>query len=73
MSLDEYPDDIAALAERLRAGRPAPSAALRRRLQDGLSAGRFDEPDPRRTRALIASFGAAGTLLLAAGAVVTFL
>jgi hypothetical protein len=74
MNPDEYPDDLAALAERLRTGRPAPSVAVRRRLQDViLGAGESDAPDPRRTTTLIAAFGAAGTLLLAAGAVITFL
>ena len=73
MSNDEDPDDLAALAERLRAGRPAPSDALRRRLHEAtLGARRFHEADPRRTGTLIAAFGVAGTLLLAAGAVITF-
>jgi hypothetical protein len=74
MNPDEYPDDLVTLAERLRTGRPAPSVALRRQIQEVIVGAReFDAPDPRRTTTLIAAFGAAGTLLLAAGAVITFL
>ena len=74
MNPGEYPDDLVTLAERLRTDRPAPSVALRRRLQEVLGgAGELDPPAPRRTTGLIAAFGTAGTLLLAAGAVITFL
>jgi hypothetical protein len=74
MSLYEEPDDLALLAERLRAGRPAPSATLHRRVHDAiLAAPPNDGLDPRRVSTLIAAYAGAGTLLLATGASITFL
>jgi hypothetical protein len=74
VSTDDLPEDVATLADRLRAGRPAPSAALRRRVHElSLSARPVDEVDESRARIRIAVLATAGTLLLAIGALITFL
>ena len=71
-SLD-LPDDLAALGERLRASRPVPPAAVRHRILDRLATLEAEYPAPIPTRNLIGLFAATGTLLLAVGALVTFL
>ena len=68
----EFPEDVLALAERLFAARPVPSAALVSRVHAELVPPARSTPEPP-ARALIAGFGAAGALLLVTGALVTFL
>ena len=74
MTEDDLPDDLASLAERLHAGRPTPSAALRRRLYErSLAAPPGEEVDRTRVRTRIARFASTGVLLLAIAVLVTFL
>jgi len=63
--------DLASLADRLRANRPVPSAAWRRKVLDRLAA--VAERDERHTVTLIALFASCGAALLTVGALVTFL
>ena len=69
----ELPDDLASLGERLRASRPVPSSAVRHRILDRLTTIPADATSGGRTGNLIALFAASGALLLAVGALITFL
>jgi hypothetical protein len=61
-------DDLVLLAERLRNSRPLPSPAFRGALGRWLAARWRRHLSPKRARSLIALYSAAGTVLMAAGA-----
>jgi hypothetical protein len=68
----DLPADVTALALRLRDARPTPSSVFASRMQAELEASSPADFAPRG-RTLIVAFATAGTLLLAIGALVTFL
>lgn len=69
----EFGDDLVRPAERLRDARPTPSLPFTAALRSSFDAPSPSAVDRPRTRVLIVSFGGAGALLLAVGALVTFL
>lgn len=68
----ELPADVMALTLRLREARPPPSSVFASRMHTRLEAMSSLGPEPRGG-ALIVAFAAAGAVLLALGALVTFL
>jgi hypothetical protein len=68
----ELPAEVMALSIRLRDARPAPSGSFASRTRAHIEAMSSPGPEPR-AGALIVAFAAAGTLLLAIGALVTLL
>jgi hypothetical protein len=65
----DTPEELVLLAERLRDSRPLPNPVFRGQLRRHLEARSRPSRTPARLRALIAGYGAAGTLLLVIGTV----
>lgn len=65
----DAPHELVSLAERLEHERPVPAAAFRGALKRRLLAGGVPRARPRRLRALITGYAAAGSLLLLVGTV----
>lgn len=65
----DAPYEVVRLAERLERERPVPAAGFRGELKRHLLAGGAPRARPRRLRALITGYAAAGSLLLLVGAI----